>query len=326
MAKVLLENVNKTYPGGVEAVKGFDLEIEDGELVVFVGPSGCGKTTTLRMIAGLEGLTGGNLEIGGKPMAGIPPEDRNVGMVFQNYALFPHMSVFGNMAFGLKIRKMGKAEVAGRVEEAAAMLGLEDLLGRKPGELSGGQRQRVALGRALVRQPDVFLLDEPLSNLDAKMRLNLRRELAILQKKLGITMVYVTHDQAEAMTLGDRICLMDMGVIQQTGTPNEVYHHPANPFVAGFLGNPPMNLWEDADGTTWGVRPEKLRLGKAPENACLEMEGTVDMAEHTGDSQLVYFQAKQGTLALRVQTGDFPVGQALVCHAAPEDLHKFPKK
>ena len=326
MAKVLLENVNKVFPGGVEAVKDFSLEIRDGELVVFVGPSGCGKTTTLRMIAGLEDVTGGKLEIGGKSMVGVQPEDRNVGMVFQNYALFPHMTVLGNMAFGLKIRKTGKAEVEERVATAAKMLGLEDLLGRKPGELSGGQRQRVALGRAIVRQPDVFLLDEPLSNLDAKMRLNLRRELAVLQRDLGATMVYVTHDQAEAMTLGDRICLMDGGEIQQVGTPEEVYNRPANPFVAGFLGNPPMNLWEQPDGETWGVRPEKLRLGNAPEKACLELDGAVEMVEHTGDSQLVYIKTPTATMALRAQSGEFSVGQTLVCHAAPEDLHKFPKK
>jgi len=198
MATVVLKNINKVFPGEIQAVKDFDLEVADGELVVFVGPSGCGKTTTLRMIAGLESITEGTLEIGGKAMGTVRPEDRNVSMVFQNYALFPHMTVFANMAFGLKMRKFNKLEMGGRVSKAAEKLGLRGLLNRKPGELSGGQRQRVALGRAIVREPDVFLLDEPLSNLDAKMRVNLRRELAVLQKELGATMIYVTHDQAEA--------------------------------------------------------------------------------------------------------------------------------
>ena len=324
MATVVLKNVNKVFPGNVQAVKDFDLEIKDGELVVFVGPSGCGKTTTLRMIAGLETITSGTLEIGGKPMGEVRPEDRNVSMVFQNYALFPHMTVFKNMAFGLKMRKFSKVEIEEKVDKAAEKLGLLDLLKRKPGELSGGQRQRVALGRAIVREPDVFLLDEPLSNLDAKMRVSLRRELAVLQKELGATMIYVTHDQAEAMTLGDRICLMNEGRIQQVGTPNEVYHKPANAFVAGFLGSPPMNLIKQEDGTMKGVRPEKLQVGKAENAEFLQLNGKVEMVENTGDSQVVYLQVDAQTVAMKVQSGEFSVGQSLSCFAQPSDIHRFP--
>ena len=325
MATVVLKNINKVFPGGVQAVRDFDLEIADGELVVFVGPSGCGKTTTLRMIAGLESITEGSLEIGGEPMREVRAEDRNVSMVFQNYALFPHMTVFGNMAFGLRMRKFGKVEITERVNQASEKLGLSDLLERKPGELSGGQRQRVALGRAIVSEPDVFLLDEPLSNLDAKMRVSLRRELAVLQKELGATMIYVTHDQAEAMTLGDRICLMNEGRIQQVGTPKEVYHQPTNAFVAGFLGSPPMNLFEQEDGALQGVRPEQLLIGKAPNSDCLEWNGTVEMVENTGDSQIVYLNEKELSIAIKTSTGEFSVGQSLSCFAQPSDIHTFPK-
>src|SRR6186713_1133723 len=247
MARVVLENLTKTYPAAgkqpaIPAVKGIDLEIRDGEFMVLVGPSGCGKSTTLRLIAGLEEITGGTISIDGKIVNHVLPKDRDIAMVFQNYALYPHMSVYDNMAFGLKLRKFPKAEIQARVREAAAMLGLEPYLDRKPKALSGGQRQRVAVGRAIVRKPKVFLFDEPLSNLDAKMRVSTRTEISKLHARLGATMIYVTHDQVEAMTMGDRICVMKDGVIMQVATPLELYNRPANLFVAGFIGSPPMNF------------------------------------------------------------------------------------
>jgi multiple sugar transport system ATP-binding protein len=247
MAKVILENLVKTYPEkggpGVTAVKGINLTIEDREFMVLVGPSGCGKSTTLRMIAGLEEIDGGTISIDGRIVNQVLPKDRDLAMVFQNYALYPHMSVFENMAFGLKLRKFPKAEIATRVREAATMLGLETYLNRKPKALSGGQRQRVAVGRAIVRKPKVFLFDEPLSNLDAKMRVSTRTEISKLHARLGATMIYVTHDQVEAMTMGDRICVMKDGNIMQVAEPLTLYNQPANLFVAGFIGSPPMNLF-----------------------------------------------------------------------------------
>ncbi|HVU18574.1 MAG TPA: sn-glycerol-3-phosphate ABC transporter ATP-binding protein UgpC [Candidatus Didemnitutus sp.] len=246
MAKVLLENLVKTYPekrgSGVTAVKGVSLTIEEGEFMVLVGPSGCGKSTTLRMIAGLEEITAGTISIDGRVVNDVPPKDRDIAMVFQNYALYPHMTVYENMAFGLKLRKMPRTEIDARVREAAAMLGLEELLARQPKALSGGQRQRVALGRAIVRKPKVFLFDEPLSNLDAKMRVQMRSEIARLHARLGATLVYVTHDQVEAMTMGDRICVMKDGEIQQVAAPLELYDRPRNLFTAGFIGSPAMNF------------------------------------------------------------------------------------
>src|SRR4051812_44126113 len=244
MAKVILKGVAKTYPGGVRAVADFDLEIADGELVVFVGPSGCGKSTTLRMIAGLEEITAGTIQIGDRIVNDIPPKDRDIAMVFQSYALYPHMTVFENMAFGLKMRNTPRATIVEKVNRAAAVLGLEKLMDRKPRALSGGQRQRVAVGRAMVRAPQCFLFDEPLSNLDAKLRVEMRAELKRLHLELGTTTIYVTHDQEEAMTLGDRIVVMKDGYIQQVGAPLDIYHHPKNRFVAGFLGTPPMNFLE----------------------------------------------------------------------------------
>ncbi|MDR3710658.1 MAG: sn-glycerol-3-phosphate ABC transporter ATP-binding protein UgpC [Capsulimonadaceae bacterium] len=241
MSSVKLEQVYKRY-GNVTAVKDLSLEIRDREFMVLVGPSGCGKTTALRMIAGLEEITEGRVRIGEKVVNDIEPRDRDIAMVFQNYALYPHMSVYENMAFGLKLRKMSKAEIEKRVGEAAAQLGITEYLKRKPRELSGGQRQRVALGRAIVREPQVFLMDEPLSNLDAKLRVQTRAELIKLHRRLGITTIYVTHDQVEAMTMGDRMAVMKDGVLQQCDTPMEVYHHPANIFVAGFIGTPSMNF------------------------------------------------------------------------------------
>lgn len=244
MAEVTLTDVWKRYDGGVEAVKAVSLGIEDGEFVVLVGPSGCGKSTTLRMIAGLEEISAGELKIGGRVVNDVAPRDRDIAMVFQSYALYPHMTVRENMAFGLKLRRFARDEIDARVEDAAKMLGLEEFLDRKPKALSGGQRQRVAMGRAIVRQPSVFLFDEPLSNLDAKLRVQMRVEIAALHRRLGTTMVYVTHDQVEAMTLADRIAVMSMGELQQLGSPMDVFHHPKNRFVAGFIGSPAMNFLE----------------------------------------------------------------------------------
>ncbi len=247
MAKVVIENLVKVYHdksgSGIRAVNGINLSIEDREFMVLVGPSGCGKTTTLRMIAGLEEVSGGTISIDGRLVNDVPPKDRDIAMVFQNYALYPHMSVYENMAFGLKLRKLPKPEIQARVKAAAAMLGLEDCLNRKPKALSGGQRQRVALGRAIVRQPKVFLFDEPLSNLDAKMRVSTRAEISKLHARLGATMIYVTHDQAEAMTMGDRICVIRDGNILQVDDPLTLYHQPVNLFVAGFIGSPAMNFF-----------------------------------------------------------------------------------
>src|SRR5271156_5550466 len=241
MARVLIRNLNKMYDE-VHAVKDVNLEIRDKEFVVLVGPSGCGKTTTLRMVAGLESISSGNILIGDRVVNELPPMDRDIAMVFQNYALYPHMSVYDNMAFGLKMRKFARAEIATRVQQAAEILGIQDYLQRKPRQLSGGQRQRVALGRAIVRHPRVFLFDEPLSNLDAKLRVQMRVELKKLHLRLGTTAIYVTHDQVEAMTLGDRVVVMKDGVVQQVGEPLELYNQPANKFVAGFIGSPAMNF------------------------------------------------------------------------------------
>jgi multiple sugar transport system ATP-binding protein len=245
MARVVLKNISKAYAGGgAHAVRDFNLEIADGELVVFVGPSGCGKSTTLRMIAGLEEPSGGEIRIGDRNVTALEPKDRNVAMVFQNYALYPQKTVYGNMSFGLSMRGLAAAEIDRRVRYAAGLLGLEQLLERRPKQLSGGQMQRVALGRALVREPDAFLLDEPLSNLDAKLRVRMREEIARIHAALKTSMVYVTHDQIEAMTLGDRIVVMKDGLMQQVGTPLELYDRPANSFVAGFIGSPEMNFVE----------------------------------------------------------------------------------
>jgi multiple sugar transport system ATP-binding protein len=248
MAKVVIENLLKTFPEksgpGVRAVNGINLTVEDREFMVLVGPSGCGKSTTLRMIAGLEEISGGTIAIDGRVVNRVLPKDRDIAMVFQNYALYPHMSVYDNMAFGLKLRGIPKPEIAARVHEAAGLLGLESYLGRKPRALSGGQRQRVAVGRAIVRKPKVFLFDEPLSNLDAKMRVSTRAEISKLHARLGATMIYVTHDQVEAMTMGDRICVMKDGDIMQVAEPLTLYHNPENLFVASFIGSPPMNLFK----------------------------------------------------------------------------------
>ncbi|GAA3721755.1 multiple sugar transport system ATP-binding protein [Spinactinospora alkalitolerans] len=253
MAKIVLDSVDKVYSGGVKAVDNLNLEIEDGEFMVLVGPSGCGKSTALRMIAGLEEITDGTLAIGDKVVNDLPPKNRDIAMVFQNYALYPHMTVEQNLAFGLKLRKTSKTEIERRVKEAAAMLGLEPYLKRKPAALSGGQRQRVAMGRAIVREPQAFLMDEPLSNLDAKLRVQMRASLNQLHERLGVTTVYVTHDQTEAMTLGDRVAVLRDGRLQQVDTPKNLFDQPVNLFVAGFIGSPAMNfvsaqLEQDGDG------------------------------------------------------------------------------
>ena len=254
MASLSLKNITKTYTGGFTAVTDFNLEIEDKEFIIFVGPSGCGKSTTLRMIAGLEEITSGELYIGDKLMNDVVPKDRDIAMVFQNYALYPHMTVFENMAFALKLRKVPKDEIKRKVQEAAQILGIDHLLDRKPKALSGGQRQRVALGRAIVREPKVFLMDEPLSNLDAKLRVQMRAEISKLHRKLETTFIYVTHDQTEAMTMGTRIVVMKDGIVQQVDSPTNLYSYPCNVFVAGFIGSPQINFVDvtvecKADGT-----------------------------------------------------------------------------
>ncbi|HOJ17604.1 MAG: sn-glycerol-3-phosphate ABC transporter ATP-binding protein UgpC [Ignavibacteriales bacterium] len=273
MAEVTLKNIQKVYDGSNFAVKDCNIEIKDKEFVVLVGPSGCGKTTTLRMIAGLEEITSGELTIDGRVVNNVSPKDRDIAMVFQNYALYPHMTVYENMAFGLKLRKFPKEEIKKRVEEAAKILGLEEYLNRKPKALSGGQRQRVAVGRAIVRKPKVFLFDEPLSNLDAKLRVQMRTEISRLHQRLGATMVYVTHDQTEAMTMGDKIVVMKDGVVNQIDTPLNLYNYPVNKFVAGFIGSPAMNFMS---GTiTGGQKIAFVSSGKSvtipfPENSTLK--------------------------------------------------------
>jgi multiple sugar transport system ATP-binding protein len=295
MASVRLEGVGKTYPNGHVAAQGLNLEIADGEFMVLVGPSGCGKSTALRMIAGLETPTAGRILIGDKDVTALPPQERDIAMVFQTYALYPHMTVRQNLAFGLRMRGAGREATDRRVEEAARALALEPVLGRKPAQLSGGQRQRVALGRAIVREPKVFLFDEPLSNLDAKLRVETRAELARLHRRLAATVVYVTHDQEEAMTLGSRVAVMRDGFLQQVAPPMELYRRPANRFVAGFVGSPGMNfLPGDAlpsgkreVGTTLGVRPHDLAIVSRGSG---DLDAWVDVVEPRGSELLVYLR------------------------------------
>ena len=297
MASLSLTNVCKVYPNGFEAVKDFNLEVEDQEFIIFVGPSGCGKSTTLRMIAGLEEISSGELKIDGRVVNDVEPKDRDIAMVFQNYALYPHMTVFDNMAFGLKLRKVPKDEIKKKVEEAAKILDLEKLLDRKPKALSGGQRQRVAMGRAIVRNPKVFLMDEPLSNLDAKLRVQMRSEIASLHNRLKATIIYVTHDQTEAMTLGTRIVVLKDGVIMQVDSPQKLYNEPNNLFVAGFIGSPQMNFIDavcNVEGERVTLNFEKTSVVLPPAKAKKLIDGgyngkTVVMGirpEDIGDSQI----------------------------------------
>ena len=293
MASLSLQHINKTYPNGFQAVKDFNLEIEDKEFIIFVGPSGCGKSTTLRMIAGLEEISGGTLKIGDKVMNDVEPKDRDIAMVFQNYALYPHMTVYDNMAFGLKLRKVPKDQIDKAVREAARILDLEKLLDRKPKALSGGQSQRVAMGRAIVRTPKVFLMDEPLSNLDAKLRVQMRIEISKIHQRLGATIIYVTHDQTEAMTLGTRIVVMKDGVVQQVDTPQHLYEQPGNLFVAGFMGSPQMNFLDAQIAEKGG-----------------------DLIAKVGEYDIVIPAAKAKVL----KDGGY-VGKTVVLGIRPEDIH-----
>ena len=355
MAIVELSKVMKRY-GDVLAVQDFNLTTTEGEFVVLVGPSGCGKTTTMRMIAGLETVTGGEIKIGGKNVVGMIPRERDVAMVFQNYALFPHMNVFGNMSFGLRLRKFPPERVAERVHSAAKILGIEHLLDRKPKELSGGERQRVALGRAIVREPKVFLMDEPLSNIDAKLRVEMRAEIIKLQRRLGVTTFYVTHDQVEALSMGDRIVVMSKGLVQQVGTPKELYNAPINRYVAGFIGSPSMNFLRGQVGADWtvsagenfrlllskersaaalqkgikdvwiGVRPEHLVIERNPESATRNViKGVVEVVEPQGATSILQInigEEKKIIAQINEQWGRV-AGEKLTLTVASELIHLF---
>jgi multiple sugar transport system ATP-binding protein len=355
MARVVLKDLNKKYDD-THAVKDVNLEIRDREFVVLVGPSGCGKTTTLRMVAGLEDITSGEIRIDERVVNDLPPMDRDIAMVFQNYALYPHMSVYDNMAFGLKMRKFARDEIDKRVRQAADILGIQPLLERRPRQLSGGQRQRVALGRAIVRHPRVFLFDEPLSNLDAKLRVQMRVELKRLHERLSTTAIYVTHDQVEAMTLGDRVVVMKDGLVQQVGQPLELYGQPGNRFVASFIGSPAMNfvsvtvqqsqdaLWAETQGqririppaksetlrphlnkgVVLGVRPEALRLANGAEPAGWSFDSTVEVVEPLGSEILLDVRAGQHPLVARVDPGvRVKVHETVRLAVDPERLYFF---
>jgi len=326
MAAIQLKNIVKSYGFGknaLEVIHGVNADVADREFVVIVGPSGCGKSTLLRMVAGLEEISGGDISIGGRIVNDLEPAERDIAMVFQNYALYPHMSVFDNMAYGLKIKKVPVEEIRTRVDKAAGILELAHLLQRKPRELSGGQRQRVAMGRAIVRQPQVFLFDEPLSNLDAKLRAQTRIEIQKLHRELGITSLFVTHDQVEAMTLAQRMLVMNAGNMEQFGTPEEVYHRPASTFVASFIGSPPMNLLKNAPGaragTIMGIRPEHLDLGTSG------WEVQVETTELLGAERLIYGRLAGEQIIVRsAENQPVPAPDALI-HVAPREdrLHWF---
>ena len=320
MAKVTFEKVNITYPNAAApTVKDLDLEIADGEFLVLVGPSGCGKSTTLRSLAGLEPTSSGRILIDDKDVTGLEPGDRDIAMVFQNYALYPHLTVAENMGFALKLAKMPKDELKKKVEEAADILGLSEYLDRKPKDLSGGQRQRVAMGRAIVRNPKVFLMDEPLSNLDAKLRVQTRSELASLQQRLGTTTVYVTHDQVEAMTMGDRVAVLKDGVLQQVASPRELYDAPVNEFVAGFIGSPAMNIF-DYDGGRIGIRPEDMRIIDGP----VGIPGTVDIVEELGAESFVYINVGEQRFVARADKGRTPQrGEEVLLSFDVKNAHQF---
>lgn len=307
MATLTLDNVRKSF-GATDVIHGVNIDVADGEFIVIVGPSGCGKSTLLRMVAGLEGITSGEIRIGDKRVNEAEPMERNIAMVFQNYALYPHMSVFDNMAYGLKIAKTPKDEIAARVAVAAKLLQLEPYLQRKPRELSGGQRQRVAMGRAIVRKPAVFLFDEPLSNLDAKLRVQMRLEIKQLQRELGVTSLYVTHDQVEAMTLADRMIVMNAGKADQIGKPLEVYENPQTEFVAGFIGSPATNFMPSGSigvnaGKTVGIRPEHIKLGDSP----TRLQARVAYCEALGAETLVHLRLPNGQLITVRQGGHLPL-------------------
>jgi ABC-type sugar transport system ATPase subunit len=351
MAELRIENLSKSY-GQAEILRDIDLQVPDGSFVVLVGPSGCGKSTLLRMIAGLESITAGRLAIGGKVVNDLPPAERGIAMVFQSYALYPHMDVAANMGFGLRFAGTPRAEIERRVGEAARILQLEPLLKRKPRDLSGGQRQRVAIGRAIVREPQVFLFDEPLSNLDAALRVNTRIEIARLHAMLKATIVYVTHDQVEAMTLADTIVVMNKGRIEQAGKPLDLYYRPSNLFVAGFIGSPAMNFVKgrvggadpgstmveledgsrivvparpgarEGDPVTVGVRPEHLSLGGA---ADIRLSGTLDLVERLGETGYAYLRLGNGTPVTAEVRGavDLATGSPATVTAAPENVHLF---
>ena len=363
MASVKLKNIKKVYEKDVVAVQDFNLEIADKEFVVLVGPSGCGKSTTLRMVAGLEEITEGELYIGDRLVNDVAPKDRDIAMVFQNYALYPHMSVYENMAFGLKLRKLPKAQIDKKVKQAAEILGITELLQRKPKALSGGQRQRVAIGRAIVREPQVFLMDEPLSNLDAKLRNQMRAEIIKLRQRIDTTFIYVTHDQTEAMTLGDRIVIMKDGYIQQIGTPQQAFDHPANLFVAGFIGTPQMNFFDaqlvqengrfairldkaliglpddmDKRLRDKGVAPRAITLGVRPEHITLvapdradAIPAQVDVSEMMGSELYVHVAACGRDCVLRIATNllppehrsGFAIGHALSFSFDGAQAHMF---
>ena len=359
MANVSIRNLNKNYENGFHAVKDVNLEIRDKEFMVLVGPSGCGKTTTLRMVAGLEEVTSGEILIGARVINDLPPMDRDIAMVFQNYALYPHKSVYQNMAFGLQMRKYPKDEIEKRVREAAEVLGIESLLERKPRQLSGGQRQRVAVGRAIVRHPQVFLFDEPLSNLDAMLRVQMRVELKRLHERLETTVIYVTHDQVEAMTLGDRVVVMKDGWVQQVGEPLELYGKPLNRFVAGFIGSPAMNfvgvaindtggvLWAEAEGlrlkvppwvaervrahtgkrVTLGMRPEALHPATGDDPADYCFDSVVDVVEPLGNEILVNFRAAGVPMVTRVDPAvRVKAHQGIRLALDPARVHFFDEK
>jgi len=358
MAEVILENITKIFPPKVVAVKNFNLHVADQEFLVLVGPSGCVKSTTLRMIAGLEEITEGTIRIGERVVNDVPPKDRDIAMVFQNYALYPHMTVYRNLAFGLKLRKFPRKEIDSRVHEAASILGITELLARKPKALSGGQRQRVAVGRAIVRQPKAFLFDEPLSNLDAKLRVEMRAELNKLHHRISTTIIYVTHDQVEAMTLGDRIVVMNEGEIQQVGAPLEIYNRPRNRFVAGFIGTPPMNFlagklvrhdggvaFDEGSATIplstrladrlrdyvgrevlFGIRPEDVRdrplSGEDAET--FQLATTVEVVEPLGDEMILYLRTPVHEFLGKVDShGGVSDGQTLQVNLNLDKVHVF---
>jgi multiple sugar transport system ATP-binding protein len=357
MSEVLLKNVCKIYDGGNKVVTDANFKVEDKEFIVLVGPSGCGKTTTLRMIAGLEEISSGEIFIDGKLVNNLPPKDRDIAMVFQNYALYPHMTVYENMAFGLKLKKVDKKEIDIRVNEAARILSLESYLERKPKALSGGQRQRVAVGRAIVRKPKVFLFDEPLSNLDAKLRVQMRTEISKLHKQLGATMIYVTHDQTEAMTMGDRIVVMKDGIINQVDSPMNLYNKPINKFVAGFIGSPSMNFIDVSvinknaicskdeklkinltaeqksylkdysnQEITLGIRPEDIELENNSTNS-FELEVVIDVLEPMGNETFIYFEIEKNQFIARVKPlKDLRFGEKIKLYIDPEKVYLFDLK